>query len=256
MSGDGEMGVLSLPISSHLPIPFRSNARVPMHELELHPPGAHPKSAIRNPQFDILGSLVLAESKLSDFLEAVAAKTPTPGGGSVSAAVGALGAALGVMAARFSVHPEAERALDDVKKALLAVVDQDAEAYGQVNSAMALPKSTEEEKKRRKEALQIALSEAAEVPLKGMTLAASGLRSLAGLAPACNRHLVSDLVGAATFLEAALQGCGENVKVNAASLVDKAKRERLESEHARLSSEAGALRQQAVTAARKVQVAK
>jgi formiminotetrahydrofolate cyclodeaminase len=199
---------------------------------------------------------VFAESKLSDFLEAVAAKTPTPGGGSVSAAVGALGAALGVMAARFSEHGESERALDEVKKGLHALVDQDAEAYGQVNSAMALPKGTEEEKKRRKEALQIALAEAAEVPLKGMALGVRGLAVLADLAPRCNRHLVSDLVGAATFLEAAVLGCGENVAVNAVSLADKARRERLEAERARLAGEAGGHRQKALAEARKIQASK
>lgn len=185
---------------------------------------------------------VFAESRISDFLEAVAAKTPTPGGGSVSALVGSLGAALGVMTARFSESAEAERALDGLKKELLALVDADADAYGMVNKAMSLPKDTDETKRRRKEALQNALGEAAEVPLRGMTLGVKGLEALAALAPACNKHLTSDLAGAAGFLGAAVAGCAENVRINAASLKDRERGDRLEGERARLLSESESLR--------------
>lgn len=181
------------------------------------------------------------EMKLSDFLEKIAAKTPTPGGGSVSAAVGAMGAALGVMTARYSDMSEPEHALDEIKNEFLGLVDSDAEAYGQVNSALALPKDSDDTKRRRKEALQIALGEASEVPLKGMMLGHRGLKSLADLAPNCNKNLISDLSGATTFLESALLGCGENVKINAAALTDKVRRARLEKEHDRLAEEGRAL---------------
>ncbi|HVR83237.1 MAG TPA: cyclodeaminase/cyclohydrolase family protein [Planctomycetota bacterium] len=187
---------------------------------------------------------MFAEMKLSDFLEKIAAKTPTPGGGSVSASVGALGAALGVMTARYSEVPEAESILDEIKKEFLILVDADAEAYGQVNSAMSLPKDSDDTKRRRKEALQIALGEASEIPLKGMLLAARGLKALAELAPKCNKHLASDLSAAATFLESALTGCGENVRVNAIALTDKVRRGRLEKELARLLDEGKSVREQ------------
>ena len=186
---------------------------------------------------------MFAEMKLSDFLEKIAAKTPTPGGGSVSAAVGAMGAALGVMTARYSDASDPEHALDEIKNEFLALVDADAEAYGAVNSALALPKDSDDTKRRRKEALQIALGEASEVPLKGMMLAVRGLKALADLAPTCNKNLVSDLAGATTFLESALSGCGENVKVNAVSLTDKVRRARLEKEHERLVDEGRSLAQ-------------
>jgi formiminotetrahydrofolate cyclodeaminase len=185
---------------------------------------------------------VFADSRISDFLEAVAAKTPTPGGGSVSAVVGALGAALGVMTARFSESAEAEQALDALKKELLALADADAEAYGMVNTAMSLPKDSDETKRRRKAALQNALGEASEVPLRGMTLGVKGLEALAGLAPNCNRHLTSDLVGAAGFLAAAVTGCAENVRINAAALKDRERGERLEKERLHLLAEAESLR--------------
>jgi len=194
---------------------------------------------------------MLIDSKLVDFVEAVAAKTPTPGGGSVSAAVGALGTALGIMTARFSSAADVESALEGVKGDFLKLVDQDAEAYGQVNFALSLPKGTEEEKGRRKAAVQNALTEAAEVPLKGMLLAARGLSTLAELGERCNKHLVSDLAGAVHFLEAALTGCGENVRINAASLHDKERRERLEKEHARLVAEGHSLRERILKTVRK-----
>ena len=186
---------------------------------------------------------MFAEMKLSDFLEKIAAKTPTPGGGSVSAAVGAMGAALGVMTARYSDASDPEHALDEIKNEFLVLVDADAEAYGQVNSAMALPKDSDDTKRRRKEALQIALGEASEVPLKGMLIAVRGLKVLADLAPKCNKNLTSDLEGAATFLESALAGCGENVKINALALTDKVRRARLEKERSSLLDDAKELRE-------------
>lgn len=184
---------------------------------------------------------MLASMKFSDLVEAVAAKTPTPGGGTVAAAVGALGAALGVMTARYSEAVEAETALDGVRKAFLPLAQEDADAYGQFNAALSLPKGTDEEKQRRREVLQNALVEASEVPLRGVMLAVRGLAALRDLAPRCNRHLTSDLVGAAVFLEAAAVGCGENVRVNVPRIADVDRRQRLEAECTRLLAEASGL---------------
>jgi formiminotetrahydrofolate cyclodeaminase len=194
---------------------------------------------------------MLVDTRFNDLVEAVAAKTPTPGGGSVSAAVGALGVALGIMTARYSDAADVEAGLEQLKAEFLKLVDADAEAYGQVNSAMSLPKATDEEKARRKAAVQNALSDAAEVPLKGMELAARALGALAELGPRCNKHLVSDLAGAVHFLEAALAGCGENVRINAASIHDAVRRERLEKEHARLVAEGQSLRGRALKSVQK-----
>ena len=175
-----------------------------------------------------------ADDRIKDFLESVAAKRPTPGGGSVSALVGSLGAALGVMTARFSSNAEAEQGLDALKNELVALADADAEAYGLVSSAMSLPKDSDDTKRRRKEALQAALGDASEVPLKGMAMCAKGLDLLAVLGPSCNKHLVSDLAAACGFLWAALEGCGENVRINSGSLSDKARGAALEGERERL----------------------
>lgn len=177
---------------------------------------------------------MFADDKIKDFLEAVAAKRPTPGGGSVSALVGSLGSALGVMTARYSEDADSEAALDVLKNEFAALADADADAYGLVSSAMSLPKDNDDTKRRRKTALQAALADAAEVPLKGMGMAVRGLDGLAVLAPRCNKHLVSDLAAACGFLWSALEGCAENVRINAASLVDADRRLRLETERSRL----------------------
>lgn len=188
---------------------------------------------------------MLVETKLKDFVEMVAAKTPTPGGGSVSAAVCAMGAALGIMAARYSpgtTPSEAAERLESVQGEFLRLVDLDAAAYGRVDAALGLPKTTVVEKNRRKEALQSALKEAAEVPLQGMRLAVGALEAVRHFAADSNKNLASDLGGAALMLEAGLLGCGLNVKGNARSIQDAALAAQLEEEAGRLVAEAGRLR--------------
>ncbi|MBI2931030.1 MAG: cyclodeaminase/cyclohydrolase family protein [Planctomycetes bacterium] len=175
--------------------------------------------------------------KLSDFIEAVAAKTPTPGGGAVAAAACALGAALGTMAARFSAGPEAQHAagvLEELKSTLVPLVDQDAQAYNLVSAAYGLPKGNDDEKKRRKEAIQNALKEAAEVPLKVMMISQRALEALVEFAPHCNKNLISDLASGSLMLSAGVEGASHNVRINASGLVDKTHRERLETEDRRL----------------------
>lgn len=184
---------------------------------------------------------MLVDMRLSDFIEAVAAKTPTPGGGAVAATASALGTALGIMAARFSTGPEPQKAageLEELKAVLMPLIDQDAEAYDQVSAAYGLPKSTDEEKKRRKEAIQNALKEAAEVPLKVMGVSVRALEVLTEFASKCNRNLASDLASGALLLGTGVEGAAHNVRINAASILDKPVRERLEAEDRRLSARA------------------
>ena len=188
---------------------------------------------------------MLRDMKLTDFIESVAAKTSTPGGGSVAAAASAMGTALGIMAARFSEGPKAQEiasALEELKGKILPFIDRDAEAYSQVSQAYGLPKKTDEEKARRKEAIQIALKEAADVPLEGMRLALQGLRALPALFEVVNKNLASDFAGAVLLLEAGLIGCGLNVRINASLMADKERRSRLEKEAGQLEKEGADLR--------------
>ncbi|MBI2901198.1 MAG: cyclodeaminase/cyclohydrolase family protein [Planctomycetes bacterium] len=188
---------------------------------------------------------MLAETKLRSFIESVAAKTPTPGGGSVSVAACAMGTALAIMAARYSDGPapaEASEKLEALKDEFIRLIDADAAAYDRVDAALGLPKESPEEKTRRKEALQDALKEAAEVPLQGMQTAAKALESILTYAPACKRRLASDLGSAALMIEAGLLGCGLNVQANARLLEDRAVVERLDLEGRRLVAEGNRLR--------------
>ncbi len=180
---------------------------------------------------------MIADTRIRSFLESVAAKTPTPGGGSVSAAAAGMGASLAIMAARYTEGPVsagvAER-LEGIKEEFVRLIDADAAAYDRVDAALGLPKEKPEEKARRKEALQSALREAAEVPLQAMRLAVRALEAVRDLGAVCNRHLASDLGSSAIMLEAGLLGCSLNVKANAISLADRAVAEEL-------SREAGSL---------------
>lgn len=190
---------------------------------------------------------MLVETKLCDFVEAVAAKRPTPGGGSVAAVSCSLGAALGIMVARFSTGPEAQEAagrLEELKAQFLPLVDKDAEAYDMVSSAFGLPKSTDEEKGRRKGVIQNALREAAQVPLKVMMLSVRTFEVLVEFASKSNRNLLSDLAGAAFMTWAGMETAARNVRINVAGLTDKAVREPLDQEDKRLSARGAELRQQ------------
>ena len=193
----------------------------------------------------------LVDLSLKDFTNAVAAKTPTPGGGSVGAAAAAQGAALAVMVARFSKGEACAGAaieLEPVVSNLTALVDADAEAYSLVDAALKLPKGTDEEKKRRRESLQSALKKAAEVPLKTMEQALEGMRPLAVLAREGNTNLSSDLGGAVQMLSTGLQIASLNVQVNVAGIRDKNVKQELSSRSSQMMQEAARLVQETLRA--------
>ncbi|MBI4565292.1 MAG: cyclodeaminase/cyclohydrolase family protein [Planctomycetes bacterium] len=185
---------------------------------------------------------MLRDQTLKAFADAVAAKTAVPGGGSVSAYASTLGAALGIMAARYSEGSaalETSRRLEGISNELLALVDKDAEAYSVVSSAYGLPKGTEDEKTRRKDAIQRALVDAADVPLQGMRLGVQALEAVEAFADSCNKKLASDLAGVAILLKAGIEGCSWNVRINASGLSDPARRSGLIEECERTWTEAG-----------------
>jgi formiminotetrahydrofolate cyclodeaminase len=169
-----------------------------------------------------------AESSLREFAAALAARTPTPGGGSVAALLAACGAALGAMVCRFTTGPkhsaverpmeEAGARLDAVRERAVALVDEDANAYAGVAAAMGMPKGTDAEKAARAKALQEGLRKASEVPLETMRAAAQALEILGPLASSTNRSVASDLAGATHCLEGALAIAYANVRVNVLSM--------------------------------------
>ena len=181
-----------------------------------------------------------ASRLVEGFLAAVAAPTPTPGGGSVSALAGALAAALGQMVGgltlkrkSFAEHhlavEESSRRLGDLRERLLANVDRDAASYEAVIAATRLPKSTDAELAARARAIDQASLAAAQVPLETAELAAEAKRITEGLRAITIPQAASDLAVALALTEAARQGALENVRANLPSIGDPGVRASLES---------------------------
>ncbi|MHB8654412.1 MAG: glutamate formimidoyltransferase [Terriglobia bacterium] len=165
------------------------------------------------------------------FVEAVAADTPTPGGGSVSALAGALAAALGEMVCGITLrkktlaahHPsvrEIQARLTGLRNRLMEAVDRDAESYEAVLAAMKLPKATEAEQIRRVEAIESASKKAAEVPLETAQLAAEVSRLVDSLHPISAPQAASDLGVALAMAKASRRGAIENIRANLPSIHD------------------------------------
>lgn len=174
----------------------------------------------------------LVGKTLQSFVHETATESPAPGGGSVSAAVGAFGAALGTMVANLSAH---KRGWDDrweefsnwaekgkyYHDALLKCVDEDTEAFNQIMTAFGLPKSNEQEKAERKIAIQSATKNAMEVPLKVMQLAHDSMEVMQAMAETGNPNSVSDAGVGALCARTAVEGAYLNVKINASGYDDK-----------------------------------
>lgn len=189
----------------------------------------------------------LARMTIEEFVAALSAKTPTPGGGSAAAAVSALGAGLGTMVARYSKGTgpeEAVKALEPLSASLTALIDEDARAYGTVSEAMKLPKKTDEEKSARQAAMKAAFMKAIEVPLRTIDVSFKALRAIAAFAPESNKNLVSDLSGAVVFLASGIEVAAHNVYLNLQSLGASAAQEELRARTSQIVGEAEKLREQ------------
>jgi len=162
---------------------------------------------------------MLRDLRIGEFLDRLAAKTPTPGGGSAGALAGAVGSALGVMATRFSgAGPEAD--LEALRREFAELIDRDSEAYSRFDAALKLPKGSDAEKKARSAAMQEAAVGAARVPLEGIGRCGRALDLLAAFAPQCTKHLASDLASGAILLQAAARVMVQNVVINLGSIRD------------------------------------
>jgi glutamate formiminotransferase / formiminotetrahydrofolate cyclodeaminase len=175
----------------------------------------------------------LSKMTLKTFADETASESPAPGGGSIAAYVGALGAALGTMVANLSSH---KKGWDDrweafsnwaekgqfLKDALLKKVDEDTAAFSGIMNALQLPKSTETEKKARKEAMNAATQQAIEVPLSTMGLALQTFDILKAMAEIGNPNSVSDAGVGALCARAAVRGAYLNVQINSSGFEDKA----------------------------------
>jgi formiminotetrahydrofolate cyclodeaminase len=167
------------------------------------------------------------------FIEAVAAPSATPGGGSVSAFAGALAAALGQMVAGLSRKKKSQAgfidqlstALDDMRKAadeLAAAIDRDAESYDAVMAAFKLPQGNAEETRQREEAIQKATKSASEVPLQVAERSIALFEQLGQLDTIVAASMRSDLQVARLMAGAGARGALANVEINLDGLTDAA----------------------------------
>lgn len=174
----------------------------------------------------------LINMPLNAFADETASESPAPGGGSISAYVGALGISLGTMVANLSSHKpgwdDRWKVFSDwadkgqqYKKQLLILVDEDTNAFNKIMAAFALPKSTEEEKQIRTQAIQDATKYATEVPFKVMQLAYQSMEVIKAMAEIGNPNSVSDAGVGALCARTAVMGAYMNVRINAAGLSDK-----------------------------------
>ena len=193
----------------------------------------------------------LINKNLRAFADETASESPAPGGGSVSAYVGALGVSLATMVANLSSH---KRGWDDrwetfsdaaergqfLKDALLRSVDEDTDAFNEIMTAFGFPNGTPEEKSARKAAIQAATKTAIEVPLKVMRLSLDSLPLIRQMVETGNPNSVTDAGVGALCARAAVYGAYLNVKVNASGLDDKAYAAQVVAEAEKMAQQADA----------------
>lgn len=195
------------------------------------------------------GADKLTALTVKGFADETLRESPAPGGGSVAAYMGALGAALGTMVANLSAHKpgwddcweEFSRWADkgvELEAELLHLVDEDTEAFNRIMTAFGMPKNTDEDKRLRSEAIQKATLFAAQVPLETMKASFKAFEICKAMAETGNPNSVSDAGVGALAARAAVLGAGLNVKINASSLKDKAQAEALINEANNLMAEA------------------
>lgn len=183
-------------------------------------------------------SKALVDLTVKGFAEETSRESPAPGGGTIAAYMGALGAALGTMVANLSSHkPGWDDRWDEFGKwaekgqalmaELLHLVDEDTQAFNRIMEAFGMPKKTEEEKAERTKAIQAATLYATEVPLHTMKASFEAFGICRAMAEFGNPNSVSDAGVGALAVRAAVLGAGMNVKINASSLTDREVAERL-----------------------------
>ncbi|HNX65563.1 MAG TPA: glutamate formimidoyltransferase [Bacteroidales bacterium] len=174
----------------------------------------------------------LVDMTLTDFVWETSSESPAPGGGSVSATMGALGSALGTMVANLSSH---KRGWDDrwkefsdiaeegviIQHRLLSLIDEDTNAFNLIMKAFELPRRTDEEKGRRTAAIEQATLVATKVPLDVMKESFKSYELLKKMVETGNPNSITDAGVGVLATTACIRGAGLNVRINAAGLKDK-----------------------------------
>ncbi len=195
--------------------------------------------------------LSLAKMNLREFCNETLSDSPAPGGGSVAALMGALGASLGGMVANLSAG---KRGWDDrleyfsdwavkaqqLKDELLSLADEDTAAFNKVMDALALPKESAEEKATRATAIEEATKHAAEIPLKVMETASRSYSLLADMAERGNPASISDVGVGALATRACIEGAALNVRINLGQLKNEKSKKDLQEKVRKISADSEA----------------
>jgi len=174
----------------------------------------------------------LVDLSVAGFADETASESPAPGGGSVSATMGALGISLATMVANLSSHKPgwderweefsnwAEKG-QKIKDELLFLVDEDTRAFNRIMDALGLPKGSDTEKAVRENAMQAATRYAIEIPFRVMKTSFESMEVIKAMAETGNPNSVSDAGVGALAARSAVMGAFLNVKINASGLKDK-----------------------------------
>ena len=192
---------------------------------------------------------MMMEQKTTEFLEQLSSGAPVPGGGGASAAVGAFGAALGLMVANLTVGRKKYAAVEEeilavrarlegLRDALAALVDRDAQAFEPLSRAYGLPRNTEEEKRQRDKVMEEALEKASTAPLEIMETVLQSMDLLGILGEKGSALARSDAGVGILFAQAALEGASLNVFINTKMMKDRDRAKEL-GEQARAMIRAG-----------------
>jgi glutamate formiminotransferase/formiminotetrahydrofolate cyclodeaminase len=176
---------------------------------------------------------MLAEKPIFQFMDELASSAPAPGGGSVAALAGAMGAALVSMVCNLTVgkkkYADVEEEIkailgqsESLRQELMSLLEEDVAAYTRVSEAMKMPRDTEEQKAAREEALEKALKEATKVPLRVAEACVKVMELCRPVAEKGNINAVSDAGVAVVMAEAGLRSAALNVLINLGWIKDEA----------------------------------
>ena len=174
-----------------------------------------------------------AQKSIVEFLDELASKAPVPGGGSSAALGGALAAGLVSMVCNLTLgkkrYANVEEEIRDIlarserlRGELIELLEEDVQVYSRVSKAYKMPRETEEEKRARAEAIQAALKEATDVPMRVAKACVEVLEMCTPLAEKGNVMAVSDAGVAALLAEASLRSAALNVLINLGAIKDEA----------------------------------
>ncbi|MGN0033068.1 MAG: glutamate formimidoyltransferase [Candidatus Limimorpha sp.] len=208
-----------------------------------------------NPKEKVIEYLIEDDSKkklvdmtCTGFANETASESPAPGGGSISAYMGALGASLATMVANLSSHkPGWDERWEEfsqvaekgqrLKDELLDLVDEDTNAFNKIMEALQMPKKTDADKAARLEALELASQYATQVPFKTMNVAFKAFEVVEAMVKNGNPASVSDAGVGALCCRSAVMGAYLNVKINAAGLKDRTFADNIVAEGAKIEAE-------------------